>query len=171
MRDGKHDKVSLVAVIIIILIIAGIIIPQFAEDKKEKKKREWMNITKKLESLKPEIWVDRARLTGSRIVTFYIVKNQWGWGLIQLKDLDSDEDLDQVFCSKSDFGLDPNVVESFKSFDINVGMPSDISFGPDSNEWDQWVLRFQEVLEYHKKKLKYQERLREEARKFNGVGL
>jgi hypothetical protein len=87
---------------------------------------------------------------GIKPARFYLVKNQWGYGLVQFKDTGLDKKLDKVFCNSSEFPFSPD------KFNPDTGFPSDKVFDPNS----VWQERFQKVLREHDKKLEMQKRLK-----------
>jgi|GEM_PF-2722382 len=95
----------------------------------------------------PELGIEPAR--------FYLVENQWGYGLVQFKDIGLDKKLDKVFCRQLRLAFNPD------DFDPRTGFLSSRIFDPNSvfSVWNEWVQRFEKVLQEHDKKLKRQKGL------------
>lgn len=86
-------------------------------------------------------------------VRFYLVEGQWNYALVRFKDTGIDGELDKVFCSYSRVPVD------LDKFNPGEEFSADRIFDPNSSfsEWNGWIQRFEETLQEHEKKLKFQE--------------
>lgn len=84
---------------------------------------------------------------------FYWVKNQWGYGLVQFKDVDLNKKLDKVFLTKLEISTTPGRRNEPDMYD---GWPSENTVEPNSPDWDLWLERFEKTLQEYEKKLKWQ---------------
>ncbi len=137
MKEEKNSftLTDLLLVIIIILALVIIFIPTI--------KKEMVITTMSVGQPEPE--VESAKFY---VVTGKWVKNHWGYGYVQFKDIGPDEALDQVFCGDK--------ISPFIEFDPETGYSGEFIFDPNSPDWDEWLKRFDLALEEHAKKLKRQ---------------
>lgn len=135
MKEEKNSfaLTELFFVIIIILALVVIFIPIF--------KKEMIITTMSVGQPEPE--VESAKFY---VATGKWVKNHWGYGYVQFKDIGPDGVLDQVFCGDK--------ISSFTEFDPETGYSGEFIFDPNSPGWDKWPEKFNLILQEHAKKLK-----------------
>jgi hypothetical protein len=136
MEKVKVTEGYVISFILIIAALVVLIIPMFTKERTRMGEPEFNVDTISVGD--PNLGIEPAR--------FYLVQNQWGYGIVQFKDTGLDKKLDKVFCNSSGFPFSPD------RFNPNTGFPSDKVFDPNS----VWQERFQRVLQEHEKKLKFQ---------------
>ena len=135
--------IEVLFVITILSILAAVIVPRF---RRERAKSE----------PKMDLTTRSVGQPGIELAKFYLVKGKyWGYDdqYVQFKDAKDDRILDQVALVR---------IKDFFVFNPDTGYPGDDVFDPNSSNWDEWLKKFDLVLEEHAEKLEQQRLMRQE---------